>query len=461
MRETLLAAAYFAAAFAFIIGIKRMAHPKTARSGNQIAAAAMLLAILATLIDRSILSYWSIIGGTLVGGAIGVYFGRTVKMTEMPQMVALFNGMGGGTAALVSFAEYLKAGGEQMTTGIAASIVLGLAIGAVSFSGSIIALAKLQDLLPERPLQFRFQLQLNALILLAIVAAGALVVAGVAPLLALGVVLTLALALGVLGVLPIGGADMPVVISLLNSSTGVAAALTGFVVHNQLLVIAGALVGASGMLLTFMMARAMNRPVSNVLFSGFGAVDATAAGNGKATSRLVREATADDVGVALAYARNVVVIPGYGLAVAQAQQIVKELTEELELRGVNVKFAIHPVAGRMPGHMNVVLADANISYDNLCEMDQINGEFASTDVALVIGANDVVNPAARSDTTSPIYGMPILNVDYARNVIVLKRSMSPGFAGIDNELFYRDNTRMLFGDAKNSLAKLVAAVKLN
>ena len=458
-RESIVSVAYFIAAFAFILGIKQLAHPKTARRGNQIAAAAMMLAIIATLVDRQIVSYGLIIAGTIVGGGIGIYFGRTVKMTAMPQMVALFNGMGGATAALVSLAEYARGG--EMNAGIAASVVLGAAIGAVSFSGSIIAYGKLQELLPERPIQFPFQMQFNALLLIATLTFGGLVVAGISPSSSLLISAGLATLLGVLVVLPIGGADMPVVISILNSCTGVAAALTGFVVHNQLLIIAGALVGASGTLLTFMMARAMNRPVSNVLFSGFGS-NVQAAGSAKgATHKLVKETTADDVGVALAYARNVVVIPGYGLAVAQAQQTVKELAEELENRGVNVKFAIHPVAGRMPGHMNVVLADANIPYETLKEMDEINGEFDSTDVTLVIGANDVVNPAARSDPSSPIYGMPILNADHSRNVVVLKRSMNPGFAGIDNELFYRDNTRMLFGDAKQSLIKLVQAVKAN
>ena len=460
MRETIIGIAYFVAAFAFIFGIKRLTSPATARSGNQLAAVAMLIAIAATAIDRSIVSYWSILIGTAVGAGIGIYFGRTVKMTAMPQMVALFNGMGGGTAALVSIAEYVKAGGVE-NAGVVLSMMLGTAIGAISLSGSLIAFGKLQELLPERPLKYPLQMQVNALLLVATLALGVVVTTGQGGTTTVVVLAVLATVLGVLAVLPIGGADMPVVVSLLNSCTGVAAALTGFVVHNQLLVVAGALVGASGTLLTFIMARAMNRPVSNVLFGGFGGVQAGAIGGANAFKKLVKEASADDVGVALAYARNVVVVPGYGLAVAQAQQVVKELAEELDRKGVEVKFAIHPVAGRMPGHMNVVLADANVPYEQLCEMEQINGEFTSTDVVLVIGANDVVNPAARSDPQSPIFGMPILNVDHARNVVVLKRSMNPGFAGIDNELFYRDNTRMLFGDAKSSLAKLVQAVKLN
>ena len=460
MRETIVGISYFVAAFLFIFGIKRMASPATARNGNQLAAVAMLLAIVATAVDKSIVSYWTIIFGTLVGAGSGIYYGRTVKMTAMPQMVALFNGMGGATAALVSIAEYVKVGSLE-GSGVILSMMLGTAIGAVSLSGSLVAFGKLQELLPERPMRFPLQMQLNALLLVATLALGVMVTVGQGGTTTVLILAGLATLLGILAVLPIGGADMPVVVSLLNSCTGVAAALTGFVVHNQLLVVAGALVGASGTLLTFMMARAMNRPVSNVLFGGFGAVATDGAGSASAIARLVKETSADDVGVALAYARNVVVVPGYGLAVAQAQQVVKELAEELDRKGVEVKFAIHPVAGRMPGHMNVVLADANVPYEQLCEMESINGEFTSTDVVLVIGANDVVNPAARSDPQSPIYGMPILNVDHARNVIVLKRSMNPGFAGIDNELFYRDNTRMLFGDAKSSLAKLVQAVKLN
>ena len=462
--------AYLVAAFTFILGLKRLSSPATARSGNRLAGIAMAIALLVTVLDPAILgdiqtSYWiplvSIVVGTLIGGGLGVYFARTVKMTAMPQMVAIFNGMGGGTAALVSVAEFTRAVSEAGAGTSAFRViaaVLGTAIGAISFSGSIIAFMKLQELMTDRPLRFTGQIYLNGLLLLGILALGAAVLlTGSIP--ALWIALLLALVLGVDAVLPIGGADMPVVISLLNSFTGMAAALTGFVVQNQILVVGGALVGASGMLLTLLMGKAMNRPISNVLFSGFGSIQPGSKGRGAAVARIVKEASAEDVGVALAFARNVVIVPGYGLAVAQAQHTVRELADELERRGVNVKYAIHPVAGRMPGHMNVLLAEANVPYDQLAEMDQINGEFDNTDVSLVIGANDVVNPAARSDPASPIYGMPILDVDKSRNVIVLKRSMNPGFAGIDNELFYRDNTRMLFGDAKASLTKLVAAVK--
>ncbi len=468
--ETIIGPAYLVAAVLFILGLKRLSSPATARSGNRLAGIAMTIALAVTLLNPDILGaitgarlipIGTIVIGTLIGGGIGVYFARTVKMTAMPQMVALFNGMGGATAALVSIAEFTRAIGETGDAGGAGqvvSIVLGTIIGAISFSGSIVAFLKLQELITDRPLRFGGQSWFNAALLLGSLAVGGIVlVGGSVP--ALWAVLGIALLLGVTGVLPIGGADMPVVISILNSCTGVAAALTGFVVHNQILVVAGALVGASGTLLTLLMSKAMNRPISNVLFSGFGALQTGGNGKGAGVVRIVKEASAEDVGVALAFARNVVIVPGYGLAVAQAQHTVRELADELEKHGVSVKYAIHPVAGRMPGHMNVLLAEANVPYDQLAEMEQINGEFDNTDVALVIGANDVVNPAARSDTSSPIYGMPILDVDHSRNVVVLKRSMNPGFAGIDNELFYRDNTRMLFGDAKASLTKLVAAVK--
>jgi NAD(P) transhydrogenase subunit beta len=382
-------------------------------------------------------------------------------MTAMPQMVALFNGMGGATAALVSVAEYLRlyAHGEAMGMGETTSIVLGTAIGAISFTGSLIAFGKLQEILSGTPLQFAGQRAINALILLAVLGLGAAVVAGSLTTTGIWLLLAAALVLGAMFVLPIGGGDMPVVISILNSLTGLAAALTGFVLHNQMLVVAGVLVGASGTLLTLLMSKAMNRSVGNVLFGAFGASSTAAAGTGDGVQRTVRQTSVDDTAIALAYARTVIIVPGYGLAVAQAQHIVRELASDLEKRGVDVKYAIHPVAGRMPGHMNVLLAEANVPYDQLLEMDQVNGEFPQTDVVLVVGANDVVNPAARDDPTSSIYGMPILDVDRARNIIVLKRSMGHGFAGIDNALFYDDKTRMLFGDAKQSLTKLAQALK--
>jgi H+-translocating NAD(P) transhydrogenase subunit beta len=460
LRASVIAVSYIVAAVLFIFGLKRLSSPASARSGNRLAALGMTLALVATLVDRQILSYWTIGLGMLVGAVIGIYFARTVQMTAMPQMVALFNGMGGATAALVSVAEFLRlsAAGEAIGAGEATSIVLGTAIGAISFTGSIIAFGKLQEILPGKPLQFPLQRAINALILIAVLSLGVLVVMGGGSA-QLWILFGAALVLGAMFVLPIGGGDMPVVISILNSLTGLAAALTGFVLHNQMLVVAGVLVGASGTLLTLLMSTAMNRSVGNVLFGAFGATSTSAAAQANVVGRTVRQTTAEDTAIALAYARSVVIVPGYGLAVAEAQHTVRELATDLERRGVNVKYAIHPVAGRMPGHMNVLLAEANVPYDQLLEMDQVNGEFPQTDVVLVVGANDVVNPAARDDPSSPIYGMPILDVDRARNIIVLKRSMGHGFAGIDNALFYDDKTRMLFGDARQSLTQVGQALK--
>jgi NAD(P) transhydrogenase subunit beta len=460
LRASVIAVSYIVAAVLFIFGLKRLSSPATARSGNRIAAIGMALALGVTLLDRQIVSFWTIAIGTLIGAVMGVYFARTVQMTAMPQMVALFNGMGGATAALVSVAEFLRLSrlGERIGVGESTSIVLGTVIGAVSFTGSIIAFGKLQEILPGRPLQFPLQRVINALILLAVAALGVLVVAGGGST-ALWALFATALVLGAMFVLPIGGGDMPVVISILNSLTGLAAALTGFVLHNQMLVVAGVLVGASGTLLTLLMSTAMNRSVGNVLFGAFGAASSDSAAASTAVGRTVRQTTPEDTAIALAYARSVVIVPGYGLAVAEAQHTVRELATDLEKRGVDVKYAIHPVAGRMPGHMNVLLAEANVPYDQLLEMDQVNGEFPQTDVVLVVGANDVVNPAARDDPTSPIYGMPILDVDRARNIIVLKRSMGHGFAGIDNALFYHEKTRMLFGDARQSLTQVGQALK--
>lgn len=460
LRASVIALSYIVAAILFIFGLKQLSSPSTARSGNRLAAIGMALALVATLLDRQIISYWTIALGTLIGAVMGVYFARTVQMTAMPQMVALFNGMGGATAALVSVAEFIRLTrvGAPISVGEATSIVLGTAIGAISFTGSIIAFGKLQEILPGKPLQFPLQRVINGLILLAVIALGVMVVmGGNTP--TLWMLFAAALLLGAMFVLPIGGGDMPVVISILNSLTGLAAALTGFVLHNQMLVVAGVLVGASGTLLTLLMSTAMNRSVANVLFGAFGAAGNDTAAAATAVGRTVRQTTSEDTAIALAYARTVVIVPGYGLAVAEAQHTVRELATDLEKRGVNVKYAIHPVAGRMPGHMNVLLAEANVPYDQLLEMDQVNGEFPQTDVVLVVGANDVVNPAARDDPSSPIYGMPILDVDRARNIIVLKRSMGHGFAGIDNALFYHEKTRMLFGDARQSLTQVGQALK--
>ena len=461
LRGSVIALSYIVAAVLFIFGLKQLSSPSTARSGNRLAAIGMALALGVTLLDRQIVSYWTIAIGTLIGAVMGVYFARTVQMTAMPQMVALFNGMGGATAALVSVAEFLRLTrlGVPIGAGESTSIVLGTAIGAVSFTGSIVAFGKLQEILPGRPLQFPLQRAVNALILIAVLALGVFVVLGGGGAASLWMLFAAALVLGTMFVLPIGGGDMPVVISILNSLTGLAAALTGFVLHNQMLVVAGVLVGASGTLLTLLMSTAMNRSVGNVLFGAFGAASSDEAATASAVGRTVRQTTPEDTAIALAYARSVVIVPGYGLAVAEAQHTVRELATDLEKRGVDVKYAIHPVAGRMPGHMNVLLAEANVPYDQLLEMEQVNGEFPQTDVVLVVGANDVVNPAARDDPSSPIYGMPILDVDRARNVIVLKRSMGHGFAGIDNALFYHDKTRMLFGDARQSLTQVGQALK--
>jgi NAD(P) transhydrogenase subunit beta len=461
LSQTAINFTYLVAAVLLIVGIRRLSSPPTARSGNVIAAIGMAIAIVFTFLDPDVDSYWLIVVGMAIGTIIGVASARLVKMTAIPQMVALFNGVGGGAAALIAAAEYHRlapAPGHLSGDHIGAMLFSAL-IGSISFSGSLVAFGKLQELLPGRPIVFRGQKIVNAILFATLLVFGIRV--GITEG-GIWMVLLLAGALlfGVLLVLPIGGADMPVVISLLNAFTGLAAASAGFVLENTALIIGGALVGASGTLLTILMGRAMNRSLANVLFGAFGAVPTggtapTASSDGKS----YREVTAEDAAVMLAYAKRVVIVPGYGLAVAQAQHAVRELADLLEKRGVDVKYAIHPVAGRMPGHMNVLLAEANVPYPQLFDMEDINPEFPRTDVALVIGANDVTNPAARSVPESPIYGMPILNVDEAANVVVLKRSMNPGFAGIDNDLYYEPKTAMLFGDAKSSVEKLVAGVK--
>jgi NAD(P) transhydrogenase subunit beta len=458
---SLLEAAYMAAAALFVGGIMLLRAPHTARNGNLLAALGMLIALVFTVLGTTLHHTWLLVAAFVVGAAAGTVVARMVKMTAMPQLVALFNGMGGGAAAVVSLDEALRILHGQGTLPLTTSIpgMLTLIIGSISFAGSLIAFAKLQELMTGRPIVFPGQNLVNAFLLLVAVAAALLIVLGAFPLAPVAMVVGLTLlaaVLGVLFVLPVGGADMPVIISLLNSLTGLAAAATGFVLANDVLIVAGALVGASGTILTLLMSRAMNRSITNVLFGAFGQV---AQGAGQAAEGTVRPTTADEVAVLLAYAQQVVIVPGYGLAVARAQQEVKDLCDALLARGVEVKFGIHPVAGRMPGHMNVLLAEANVPYDRLYEMDQINPEFPRTDVVLVIGANDVTNPAARTDPSSPIYGMPILNVDQARTVVVLKRSMAPGFAGIDNPLFVADNTRMLFGDARASVAALLRELR--
>jgi NAD(P) transhydrogenase subunit beta len=448
------------AIIAFIVGLKRLSHPATARSGNAIAAAGMTAAVAATLADEAVVSYWAIAVAIVVGSAIGAVSARAVKMTAMPQMVALFNGVGGGGAALIALAEYDRLAPQPGRMALAESIAiaLSLVIGCISFAGSLVAFAKLQEIIGGSPITYAGQQVVNG-----VIAAAVFVLAvsisfsdGEARLVAAG---ALALLLGVLFVLPIGGADMPVVISLLNSFTGIAAAASGFVLHNDLLIVSGTLVGASGTLLTRMMGQAMNRPLTNVLFGAFGTGGGGTAAAGAGTAAgSVRSLGAADAAVLLAYANRVVIVPGYGLAVAQAQHVARELADLLEARRIDVRYAIHPVAGRMPGHMNVLLAEADVPYPQLYEMERINPEFARTDVVLVIGANDVTNPAARTSPESPIYGMPILEVDRAKQVIVLKRSLGTGFAGVDNALYYEPNCSMLFGDAKASLNALVSAV---
>ncbi|HEX6057549.1 MAG TPA: NAD(P)(+) transhydrogenase (Re/Si-specific) subunit beta [Gemmatimonadaceae bacterium] len=452
---------YLVAAVLFILGLKRLGSPATARDGNRISGAGMLLAIGITLLDREILSFGTIAAGMIVGTGVGLWMARAVKMTAMPQMVALLNGFGGAASLLVSGAEFLRAElmNEVVPIDTAITTQLGILIGAVTFTGSLVAWGKLQEVLPGRPLVFPAQKAVNALLFLAVIALAVYQIATPEPLLwpFYGIV-GIALVLGLLLVVPIGGADMPVVISLLNSYSGIAAAMTGFVIDNSVLIISGALVGSSGIILSQIMCKAMNRSLTNVLFGAFGGGGGAASGR-SAEGLTVKSVSVEDAAIQLAYARSVIVVPGYGLAVAQAQHQVRELADLIERRGGEVKYAIHPVAGRMPGHMNVLLAEANVPYDKLYDMEQINPEFERADVALVIGANDVVNPAARSDPGSPIYGMPILDVDKAKSVIVMKRGMSKGFAGVENDLFYDPKTSMLFGDAKGSLTKLVTEVK--
>jgi NAD(P) transhydrogenase subunit beta len=452
--------AYLITAICFILGLRFLSSPKTARLGNRISAVGMLIAVVATL-TQGIVNWWVLASALIVGAAIGIVSAQRVKMTAMPQMVAIYTGAGGGAAALVAAGELLKvlnAGGTP-TPDVSFTSVLSAVIGSISFAGSIIAFLKLQEVMTGRPITYPGQQIVNALIALVILIGWGLVVANVPNSLEyFWIVLAASFVLGILFVLPIGGADMPVVISLLNSFTGLAAASTGFVLGNNVLIIAGALVGASGTLLTVLMGKAMNRSVTNVLFGAFGAIKTSTAG-GAAKEQNIRSATPGDVAAMLAYANQVIIVPGYGMAVAQAQHSIRELEDVLEKRGIEVKYAIHPVAGRMPGHMNVLLAEANVPYTSLYDMDDINPEFERTDVALVVGANDVTNPAARTDKNSPIYGMPILDVDKAHNVVVLKRSMASGFAGIDNPLFDDPKTVMLFGDAKKSIDSVVAGVK--
>ncbi|MBU6344274.1 NAD(P)(+) transhydrogenase (Re/Si-specific) subunit beta [Cylindrospermopsis raciborskii] len=453
---------YLLAASLFIFGLKKLGSPATARNGNVIAAVGMLLAVVATLLDQEVLNYQMILVGLVIGSIIGAIAAYKVQMTEMPQMVGLLNGLGGASSALVAVAEFwrLLDAGQSIPLDINISMLLDVLIGGVTFTGSFLAFAKLQGLVSGTPITFPLQQPVNLLLLGTYLAGSAYLIASPDSLPVFLAVVAVSLVLGVMFVLPIGGGDMPVVISLLNSLSGVAASAAGFVVMNNMLIIAGALVGASGIILTEIMCKAMNRSLFSVLFSAFGSVSTVSGGATTATgNQTVRSIDPEEGAMMLGYARSVVIVPGYGMAVAQAQHSIRELGDQLERMGVDVKYAIHPVAGRMPGHMNVLLAEANVPYTQLYDMEDINPQFEQADVALVIGANDVVNPAARSDANSPIYGMPILEVDRARQTIVIKRGMSKGFAGVDNELFYKEKTTMLFGSAKDMVAKLVSEVK--
>jgi H+-translocating NAD(P) transhydrogenase subunit beta len=462
-REAFVDLLYLASAVLLILSLKRLSTPRTARNGNTLAMIGMGLATVATFFIEGVIdaAIWIVLA-MIVGGGAGWIAAKRVQMTQMPQMVAIFNGLGGATAALVSVGEFLNRdsvpGGEEI------SIVLGTFVGAITLTGSLVAFAKLQGLISGRPIVYANQQLYNAAAFGLIVVLAVLVMVlgdGAVDKSLLIALFLISLAIGVTLVLPIGGADMPVVIALLNAASGVGGALTGFTIDNQALIIAGALVGASGMFLSFLMARAMNRSLVNIIFGAFGSLPEGGPSGGAETGETlpVKSTTAEDAAVSMGYANSVIIVPGYGLAVAQAQHAVRELADELRERGVSVRYAIHPVAGRMPGHMNVLLAEANVSYDDLYEMDRINDDFRNTDVVLVVGANDVTNPAANSDPNSPIYGMPVLKVNEARNVVVLKRGMDPGFAGIQNMLFHDPKTSMLFGDARESLNDLVGAVK--
>jgi NAD(P) transhydrogenase subunit beta len=473
----LVGALYILSFSLFIYGIKLGTHPTSARRGNGIAAIGMAIAVATTLAQKGIGNWGIIIAGIVVGSVIGAVASKRVKMTEMPQMVALYNGLGGGAIALIAWAEYRHwisegdalstvqrasevLGGPQISASISLEVMIptlfAMVIGSVSFWGSNVAFAKLQELIPSQPMGLPGQKIINGLLLLALVAGGVYLgmnneLGDLNQPVFIAMLLVAAL-LGVGVVMPIGGADMPVVISLLNAFTGLSAAAAGIALDNTALIVAGTLVGSSGTILTLEMATAMNRSVANILFAGFGS---PAAGGGSQEERPYRSMNAQDAAIQLAYADSVVVVPGYGLAVAQAQHAVREMADELEKKGVTVSYAIHPVAGRMPGHMNVLLAEADVPYEQLREMDEINPELPQTDVCVVIGANDVTNPAAKTDESSPIYGMPIIEVDEAQQVLVLKRSMSPGFAGIDNDLFYNPKTSMVFGDAKAIVSEIV------
>jgi NAD(P) transhydrogenase subunit beta len=470
MKTAIIDLTYLLSAVLFIFGLKRMQSPVTARTGNVLASLGMFVAVVATLFLQEILSWPLIIAGIVIGGGIGVVLARTVEMTAMPELVAVFNGFGGLASALVSGAELANymSGTDPSVFGLVSGITIALSIliGTVTFSGSVVANGKLSGWITGNPISFP---GLRVLTVLLIIGAGGAIGVMIAmadpfpelvqPMIqaALGLGAA-AFLLGILLVIPIGGADMPVVVSLLNSYSGLAAATTGFVLDNTALIVSGTLVGAAGMILTVIMCDAMNRSLANVMLGGFGGGDGPSAELDVPEGKTVNETSPDDTAILASYAEKVIIVPGYGLAVAQAQHEVREMADRLEEQGVEVKYAIHPVAGRMPGHMNVLLAEANVSYEKLFELDEINSEFSTTDLAIVVGANDVVNPAARTDEGSPIYGMPILNVDESDTVVVIKRSLSPGYSGVPNDLFYADNTKMLFSDAKEAVAGITESI---
>lgn len=462
-QDLIIKIAYLIASVLFITGIKMLGKVSTARRGNAISAIAMLIAILVTLLDRQILSFTEIFITIIAGSFAGALMANRAKMTQMPEMVAILNGFGGAASVLVALSEYWKTVNTGEVTALGAiavvSILLSVLIGAVTFTGSMVAFGKLNGIISGRAIIFKGQHPLNAVLFVAVLVFAVLSVMAPEYTWWLTAILIISLVLGVLTVIPIGGADMPVVISLLNSYSGIAACATGFVLNNQVLIIAGALVGASGLILTQIMCKAMNRSLVSVLLGGFGQTSGTDTGVAGGQQITIKEVGVEETAMLFDSASSVIVVPGYGMAVAQAQHVVRELAELLEKKNISVRFAIHPVAGRMPGHMNVLLAEANVPYDKLFTMDEINDDFANTDIALIVGANDVVNPAANTNPQSPIYGMPVLNADKARTVIVCKRSMNPGYSGIENELFGYPNCLMLFGDAKSSLTQVVSELK--
>lgn len=455
--------AYLVAASLFILGLKKLGSPATARQGNVLSATGMLLAVLATLLDQQILNYQWILIGIAIGSVIGATIAKTVAMTAMPQMVGFLNGLGGAASALVAMGEFWRLVHSEtgVPLGAIITVILGIFIGGATLTGSLIAVGKLQGVISGKPVTIPLQQPINIALLVGFIVSSAFLFTNPSNQVAFFAMIGIATVLGTLFVLPIGGGDMPVVISLLNSLSGLAASAAGFVVMNNMLIIAGALVGASGIILTEIMCKGMNRSLPSVLFGAFGGGDSggVPGASDETGDKVVRSLDPEEAAMMLRYARSVVIVPGYGMAVAQAQQAIQELAILLEQNGVEVKYAIHPVAGRMPGHMNVLLAEANVPYTQLYDMDDINPQFEQTDVALVVGANDVVNPAARHDAGSPIYGMPILEVDKAKQTIVVKRSLGTGFSGIENELFFKDKTTMLFGSAKDMLTQLVSEVK--